>query len=90
MAIAHCGLCHLRDQGLRIAQKQQLHLPISMELFLELPTDRTVSVAGALHDRFQHEDLRLDLSAITHLSLVIVPNKGGSGVAALTSLLLFA
>jgi F5/8 type C domain len=39
---------------------------------------------------FQHEDLRLDLSEITHLSLTIVPDKGGSGVASLTSLRLFA
>jgi hypothetical protein len=39
---------------------------------------------------FQHEDLRLDLREITHLSLTIVPNKGGSGVASLTSLRLFA
>jgi len=36
------------------------------------------------------EDLRLDLPAITHLSLTIVPNKGGSGVATLTSFRLFA
>jgi hypothetical protein len=39
---------------------------------------------------FQHEDLRLGLSEITHLSLTIVPDKGGSGVASLTSLRLFA
>ncbi|MFZ0501748.1 MAG: discoidin domain-containing protein [Steroidobacteraceae bacterium] len=39
---------------------------------------------------FQHEELRLDLPAITHLSLTIVPNKSGSGVASLTSLRLFA
>lgn len=39
---------------------------------------------------FQHEELRLDLPAVTHLSLTIMPNKGGSGVASLTSLRLFA
>jgi len=39
---------------------------------------------------FQHEDLRLDLREITHLKLTIVPNKGGSGAASLTSLRLFA
>jgi hypothetical protein len=39
---------------------------------------------------FQHEELRLDLPAVTQLSLTIVPNKGGSGVASLTSLRLFA
>src|SRR5579863_1950672 len=51
MAIAHCGLGHLRDQGLRVAQKQKLHRPISMELVLELLSDQPVSVTGALHDR---------------------------------------
>lgn len=52
-----------------------------------LAQDYTFSPQGAT---FQHEDQRLDLSAITHLSLTIVPNKGGSGVATLTSLRLFA
>jgi F5/8 type C domain len=51
-----------------------------------LAQDYTFSPQGAT---FQHEDLRLDLPAITHLSLTIVPNKGGSGVATLTSLRLF-
>jgi F5/8 type C domain len=52
-----------------------------------LAQDYTFSPQGAT---FQHEDLRLDLPAITHLSLTIVPNKGGSGVASLTSLRIFA
>src|ERR1700730_16414692 len=39
---------------------------------------------------FQHEELRLELPAVTHLSLTIVPNKSGSGVATLTALRLFA
>jgi hypothetical protein len=52
-----------------------------------LAQDYTFSPQGAT---FQHEDLQLDLPAITHLKLTIVPNKGGSGVATLTSLRLFA
>jgi F5/8 type C domain len=52
-----------------------------------LAQDYTFSPQGAT---FQHEDLRLDLPPITNLSLTIVPNKGGSGVATLTSLRLFA
>jgi len=32
----------------------------------------------------------LGLPAVTHLSLIIVPNKSGSGVATLTALRLFA
>jgi F5/8 type C domain len=52
-----------------------------------LAQDYTFSPQGAT---FQHEDLRLELPAITHLRVTIVPNKGGSGVATLTSLRLFA
>jgi hypothetical protein len=52
-----------------------------------LVQEYTFSPQGAT---FQHEELRLDLSAITHLSLTIVPNKSGSGMATLTSLRLFA
>jgi hypothetical protein len=40
-----------------------------------LAQDYTFSPQGAT---FQHEDLQLDLPAITHLSLTIVPNKSGS------------
>jgi hypothetical protein len=47
----------------------------------------TFSSHGAL---FQREELRLEFPAITHLSLTIVPNKSGSGVATLTALRLFA
>jgi hypothetical protein len=52
-----------------------------------LAQEYTFSPHGAT---FQHEDLRLDLPGITHVSLTIVPNKGGSGFATLTSLRLFA
>lgn len=51
-----------------------------------LAQEYTFSPHGAT---FQHEDLQMDLSAITHLRLTIVPNKGGSGVATLISLRLF-
>ena len=52
-----------------------------------LVQEYTFSPQGAI---FQHEELRLELPAITHLSLTIVPNKSGSGVATLTALRLFA
>jgi len=39
---------------------------------------------------WQRENLRLDLHDLTHLRLTVVPNKYGSGVAALTSLRLYA
>jgi hypothetical protein len=52
-----------------------------------LAQDYTFSPEGAT---FQHEELQLDRRPITHLNLTIIPNKGGSGVATLTSLRLFA
>lgn len=52
-----------------------------------LVQEYTFSPQGAI---FQHEELRLELPAITHLSLTIVPNKSGSGIASLTALRLFA
>jgi len=52
-----------------------------------LVQEYTFSPQGA---NFQHEELRLELPAITHLSSAIVPNKSGSGVATLTALRLFA
>jgi hypothetical protein len=47
----------------------------------------TFSPRGAT---FQREDLRLDLVGVDRLRLTIVPNKGGSGTATLTTLRLFA
>ena len=52
-----------------------------------LVQEYTFSPQGAI---FQHEELRLELPTITHLSLTVVPNKSGSGVATLTALRLFA
>jgi hypothetical protein len=49
--------------------------------------DYTFSPQGAT---FEHEDVQLDLPAISHMRLTVVPNKGGSGIATLTSLRLFA
>jgi hypothetical protein len=39
---------------------------------------------------YQREDLSFDLHEVTHLRLVVVPNKGGTGTASLTSLRLFS
>jgi F5/8 type C domain len=39
---------------------------------------------------YQCENLSVDLRGVTHLRIVIVPNKGGSGVASLTSFRLFS
>jgi len=51
MPVAHGGLRHLGDQGLRVAQQSQLQSAIAVELVLEPLTDEPVRVAGALHDR---------------------------------------
>lgn len=51
-----------------------------------LTQDYTFSPTGAT---FQREDLRLDAAAVTHLRLIIVPNKNGTGKATLTSLRLY-
>jgi hypothetical protein len=51
-----------------------------------LVQDYTFSPQGAT---FEHEDVQLDLPAISHMRLSIVPNKSGSGIATLTSLRLF-
>ena len=39
---------------------------------------------------FQREDIRLQLATVSHVRLTIVPNKGGSGKATLTSLHLYS
>ena len=39
---------------------------------------------------YQCENLSVDLHGVTHLRVLVVPNKGGSGTATLTSLRLFA
>lgn len=39
---------------------------------------------------FQKEDVRMEAQRVTHLRIVVVPNKSGSGRASLTSLRLFA
>lgn len=42
-----------------------------------------------LGSTYQREDLSFDLPEVTHVKLTIVPNKGGTGTASLTSLRLF-
>ena len=52
-----------------------------------LVQEYTFSPEGA---NFQREDLRLDLKNVSHLRLIIVPNKNGSGTATLSSLRIFS
>ncbi len=71
----------------RVERTQQVRVEISTDhgrMYRQvLAQDYTFSPEGAT---FQHEDIHLELRPITHLRLTIVPNKGGSGVATLTSL----
>jgi hypothetical protein len=90
------------DRPRRIARMifevEELHAERTQQVTVESSTDGgktfrrclvqeyTFSPQGAT---YQREDLRLDLGEVTHLRLVVVPNKGGAGVASLTSLRLF-
>ena len=71
----------------RVERTQQVRVEISTDggrIYRQvLAQDYTFSPEGAT---FQHEDVYLELRPITHVRLTIVPNKGGSGVATLTSL----
>ena len=71
----------------RVERTQQVRVEISTDrgrIYRQvLAQDYTFSPEGAT---FQHEDVHLELRPITHVRLTIVPNKGGSGVATLTSL----
>ena len=90
---------HLQRISRLVYEVEECWQPRTQEVRVEVSSDHgrtyrqvlaqeyTFSPQGAT---FQHEDLRLDLPTITHLSLTIVPNKGGSGVATLTSLRIFA
>jgi hypothetical protein len=52
-----------------------------------LVQEYTFSPNGATHQR---EDLRVELDGVSHLRLVVVPNKGGSGYATMSYLALFS
>lgn len=70
---------------------QEMHVDVSFDegrTFHEVRVQEfNFSPRGAIHQR---EDLKLELSSITHVGLTIVPNKGGSGVAKLSAIRLFS
>jgi F5/8 type C domain-containing protein len=75
----------------RLERTQQVRVEVSADrgrIYRQiLAQDYNFSPEGAT---FQHEEVHLEVRPVTHLRLTIVPNKGGSGVATLTSLQLFA
>jgi len=70
--VADRRLGHLRDQRLHVAQQQDLHLAVAMELLLEQLCGQTVSVTCALHDRLTrsavaaHEQRHADETFVAH------------------------
>jgi hypothetical protein len=50
VAIADCRLCHLRNQGLRVTQKQVPHLAAVLKPILQALSDQAVCVASILDD----------------------------------------
>ena len=70
----------------------------TQQLTMEYSTDKGLSYRTAFVQEYtfsprgstyQREDLSFDLPQVTHVKLTIVPNKGGTGTASLTSLRLF-
>jgi len=69
---------------------QEVHLEVSCDSGISFRTllvqEFVFSPRGAT---FQREDVRRSVEGVSHLRVVIVPNKSGSGRARLTSLRLF-
>lgn len=82
-----------------IFEAEELHVERTQQVTIEYSMDRgetfrrclvqeyTFSPGGST---FEREDLGLDLREVTHIRLLVVPDKGGSGTASLTSLRLFS
>jgi len=71
----------------------------TQEIRIEVSTDNGATYRQILMQQYsfspgggtlQREDLRFDLSGVTHVLLRIVPNQSGSGTATVTSLRLFS
>src|SRR5581483_1540721 len=81
-----------------IFEAEERHLERTQEVRLEVSCDGGITFRALLVQEFvfsprgatfQREDVRRDVTDVSHLRLVIVPNKSGSGRAKLTSLRLF-
>jgi len=74
----------------RVERTQQVTMEYSTDKGLTYRTafvqEYTFSPGGST---YQREDLSFELAKVTHVKLTIVPNKGGTGTASLTSLRLF-
>jgi hypothetical protein len=90
---------HVQRVSRLIYEVEERRQQRTQEVHVEVWSDRTRTYREVLVQHytfspqgatFEHEDVQLDLPAISHMRLTIVPNKGGSGIATLTSLRLFA
>lgn len=74
-----------------VERTQQITLEYSTDgghsYHARLLQDYTFSPQGST---YQREDLVVDLAGVTHIRIVIVPNKTGAGSATLTSLRMFS
>jgi hypothetical protein len=82
-----------------IFEAEERHVERTQEVRLEVSCDSGISFRALLVQEFvfsprgatfQREDIRRVVEGVSHMRLVIVPNKSGSGRAKLTSLRLFA
>jgi hypothetical protein len=82
-----------------VFEVEEQHVERTQEVRAEFSTDGGNSYRQAFIQEYtfspngatyQCENLSLDLRAVTHFRLRVVPNKGGSGRATLTSLRLFS
>jgi hypothetical protein len=82
-----------------IFEAEELYAERTQQVTIEFSTDGGVSFMRCLVQEytfspggatFETEDLSLDLREVTHFRLLVVPDKGGVGIASLTSLRLFS
>jgi hypothetical protein len=88
-----------RDFSRLVYEVEETRLERTQEIRIEVSQDSGRTYRDVLMQEyafcpngatFQREDIRLHANALTHLRLTIVPNKGGSGKATLTSLRLYS
>ncbi len=81
-----------------IFEVEERQLERTQEVRLEVSCDSGITFSALLVQEFvfsprgatfQREDVRRNVGGVSHLRLVVVPNKSGSGRAKLTSLRLF-
>lgn len=87
-----------QDISRLIFEAEERHLERTQEVRLDVSCDGGLTFRALLVQEFvfsprgatfQREDVRRDVKGVSHVRLVIVPNKSGSGRSKLTSLRLF-